>query len=207
VEEKAEFVTPHAKRKFNLVSDAYSIQNKGGIYYLTLTVISWIDVFTRKRYCDIILDSLTYCRQHKGLQLHAWIIMSNHVHLIASTADDEQLSNVLRDFKKHTSKSIIDSITNDTGESRKEWMLNLFAFAGARNKANTTYQVGQNGNHAVALFSPAVFKQKIDYLHNNPIRNGLVSKPEDYLYSSAKDYLGEKGLIEIDPVILKEYVR
>ena len=86
------------------MSNAYAINQKGGTYYLTLTVISWVDVFSRKRHRDILLDSLAHCRLNKGLQLHAWVIMTNHLHLIASTADDEQMPNVPRAFKSRRRK-------------------------------------------------------------------------------------------------------
>jgi putative transposase len=189
------------------MSNAYAIRQSGGTYFVTSTVTGWVDVFTRQRYRDIVLDSLSFCIRQKGLTVHAWVVMSNHLHLIASVSDEAYLSNVLRDFKSFTSKAILHSIATEAGESRKEWMLALFGTAGKMNAANTGFQLWQNGNRAVSLYSPAVLKQKLDYVHNNPARNGLVALPEHYLYSSAKDYIGEKGLLDIEPFILKEFVR
>ncbi len=188
------------------MSDRYAIGQPGGTYFLTTTVVNWIDIFTRDRYRTIVLDSLSHCVQHKHLTLHAWVLMSNHLHWIASAPEDVNLSDVVRDFKKFTSYAIVQSILNDGGESRRDWMMNLFGFAGTRNTSNTRYQVWQNGSHAEALFSPKVFKQKLDYLHANPVRAGWVDRPEDYRYSSARDYLGEVGLLNIEPIILKEFV-
>ena len=84
-------------------NDGYKIRDQHGIYFLTFAVVEWVDVFTRKEYADIVIESLRYCIQHKGLKLYAWCIMSNHVHLIVS-AEQGNLSDVLRDFKKFTSK-------------------------------------------------------------------------------------------------------
>jgi putative transposase len=123
------------------------------------------------------------------------------------TPDDVSLADVIRDFKKYTATALVESIKSNSGESRKRWLLDLFAFAGARNVSNKTYQVWQHGNHAEALFSEKLFAQKLDYVHNNPVRNGLVERPEDYRYSSARDYVGQKGLIEIEPIVLKVFVR
>lgn len=186
------------------MSDAYAIGQFGGMYYVTCTVVGWTDVFTRKKYCDIILDSLSFSTRHKKLSLHAWVIMSNHVHLIASVPDDVSMGDLLRDFKTFTSKAVLRGIETEPGESRKECMMPLF-----RKKLNekVTLQFWQNGNHAVSLFSNPVIKQKLDYLHNNPVRAGLVRLPEYYLYSSAIDYAGGNGLVEVEPIIFKEFVR
>lgn len=99
-------------------NDGYKIRDQQGIYFITFAVVEWVDVFTRKEYADIIIENLRYCIQHKGLKLYAWCIMSNHVHLIAS-AEQGNLSDILRDFKKFTSKAIIEAIQNNKDESRK----------------------------------------------------------------------------------------
>ncbi len=96
----------------------YKIRDQNAIHFITFAVIQWIDVFSRSVYKDIVVESLKYCQQNKGLKIHAWVIMSNHIHLICSTEEPFKLSDVLRDFKKHTSKQIIKSIENNTKESR-----------------------------------------------------------------------------------------
>lgn len=87
------------------MSTGYQIENQSGTYYLTFQVIDWVDIFTRKCYCEVILDSFDYCRKNKGLQLWAYVIMTNHVHVIVS-AKNENLSDVIRDFKRHTASTI-----------------------------------------------------------------------------------------------------
>ena len=131
--------------------------------------------------------------------------MSNHMHWIASTPDSVSLAAIVRDFKKFTVTQRIQSIQSDN-ESRRDWLLNLFGFAGKFNASNTSYQLWQNGNHAEALFSPKMFKQKLDYIHFTPVRNGLVELPEQYRYSSAQDYRVEAGLLPVEPVGLKDFV-
>ena len=104
--------------------------HSGYLYFLTLTVVDWVDVFTRPAYRHILIDSLRYCQQNKGLELYAWCLMSNHLHLIAGTQDAYNLSDILRDFKKFSSKAILKAIQEEN-ESRKDWLLNRFAYAAA----------------------------------------------------------------------------
>jgi REP element-mobilizing transposase RayT len=121
--------------------------------------------------------------------------MSNHVHLLAS-AKDGNLSDILRDFKKFTSKQIIAAIQAAEHESRRDWMLRIFQQAGEANTRNGTYQFWRQDNQPKECFSPAFTVQKLDYIHNNPVAAGLVAKPEDYLYSSARAYLtNEQSLL------------
>ena len=176
----------------------YKIRNKEGIYFVTFAVIEWIDVFTRREYADIIIESLNYCRENKGLRIHAWCLMSNHMHLIISAKQGYDLSDILRDFKKYTSRRIIHLIETNKHESRRNWMLWIFKSAGKRNKKNTTYQFWRQNNQPKEMVTNAFSDEKLDYIHNNPVESGIVSRPEDYQYSSARDYCGEKGLIEID---------
>jgi putative transposase len=177
----------------------YKIRNKEGIHFISFAVVEWVDVFTRKEYRDIVVDSLKYCQQARGLQIYSWCIMSNHVHLIVS-AKQNDLSDILRDFKKYTAKEIIRAITSHSGESRKDWMLEIFRKAGGSNSRNATHQFWRQDNQPKELFSLGFSNEKLDYVHNNPVTAGIVEKAEEYLYSSAKDYYEGKnvGLIEIE---------
>ena len=176
----------------------HKIRNKKEVHFITFAVVEWVDVFTRKEYRDILLDSFKYCQKEKGLILNCWCVMSNHVHMIAS-AKDENLSDILRDFKKYTSKHIISAIENNSSESRRDWMLKIFREQGASNPRNKEYQFWRQDNCPIELYSPKFTVQKIRYIHENPVRAGIVSRPEDYLYSSAMDYryMENKGLLEI----------
>ncbi|WP_206106666.1 transposase [Ilyomonas limi] len=100
----------------------YSIPDQGAAHFLTCTVVNWIDVFTRKDYSDIVENSLNFCIYNKGLIVYGYMIISNHIHLLVQTKNNN-LSDVLRDFKKFTSQRIIDAIANNASESRKRRML------------------------------------------------------------------------------------
>ena len=130
-----------------------------------------------------------------GLKVYEFVIMSNHLHAIVSS-NELPLSDIIRDLKKFTAKQIIEQISN-SNESRKEWLLKKFSFAGARNNNNKTYQFWQQDYHAVELSNEKMWQQRTDYIHNNPVRAGLVEHAEDYLYSSARFYYNKKCLIEL----------
>ena len=168
------------------------------IYFITDTVVDWVDVFTRPIYKQIIVDSLKFCQQEKGLSIHAWVLMSNHFHAIVSSKSSNKISDILRDFKKFTSKEIVKAILEYPQESRKKWLLNRFEYAGRDDNKITNYKFWQDGNDAQLLFSDKFIMQKLNYIHQNPVRAQIVSKAEDYLYSSAMNYAGTKGLIDID---------
>ena len=104
----------------------YKIRNQNAIHFITFSVVEWVDVFTRREYKDLLVEDLKYCQLNKGLNIHSWIIMSNHVHFILSAKEGFELSSILRDFKKHTSSRIIEAIENNRNESRKDWMMDIF---------------------------------------------------------------------------------
>ncbi|WP_276505015.1 REP-associated tyrosine transposase [Terrimonas pollutisoli] len=166
----------------------YKIRNQSAIHFITFAVVEWVDVFTKKEYRDIVLESIRHCQNERGLLLHAWCIMSNHLHLVAS-AKNNDLSDILRDFKKFTSKQITTAIESNQHESRRDWMLRIFKEEGQKNSRNSNYQFWRQDNQPQELYSPAFTFQKINYLHNNPVEAGIVEKPEYYIYSSAKDYV------------------
>jgi len=178
----------------------YKIYDQSKAYFLTFTVVGWVDVFSRKRYKDIIIDSLKYCQQNKGLNIFAYVIMTNHIHLLVNS-DNEDLSEFVRDFKKYTSKKIIESIKTEE-ESRREWMLNLFSFEASKHTRNKNFQFRIQENHPIEVYSNKFIKQKVDYIHNNPVRAGIVEKPEDYLYSSARNYAEMESCLDVIKVNL-----
>ena len=181
-----------------MATGGYKILNQDAVHFITFAVVGWVDVFTRKDYCDLVVNSLTYCQQQKGLIIYGWCIMSNHLHL-AVAARNNNLSDILRDFKKHTSKQLVQAIAANPMESRKEWMLHVFAAYGKNNSRNTYYQFWQHDNQPKEMYTDRFFNQKLDYLHNNPVAAGMVDKAEAYIYSSARDYyVGKKvGLIKV----------
>jgi len=179
--------------------DRYHITDQNAMYFMTFTVIDWVDVFTRKEYKIELVESMNYCVRKKGLTVFAWVIMSNHMHVIWQAGEGYRLSEILRDFKKFTAKKILSMIETEN-ESRKVWMLRKFEFAGKRLKRISKYKFWKDDNHAIFLdpFQSEMIDQKVDYIHNNPVSAMLVEEPQHYLFSSAKDYYGEKGMVEIE---------
>ena len=167
------------------------------LYFTTTTVIDWIDVFSRPLYKHILIESLAYCQDNKGLDIYAWVLMTNHLHLIVGIRGENTIGDFLRDFKKFTSKSIVKAIKDNLQESRKDWMMNRFRFRGANDKKITNYKFWQEDNYVEQLNSYAFYKQKLDYIHLNPVRQEIVQDPSDYLYSSARNYAGLDGLLKV----------
>lgn len=179
------------------MSSKYKVHDDAIPHFITCTTIGWIDVFSREEYKRMVVDSLSFCQLHKGLDIHAWVIMTNHLHLIVSSQINS-IPFIIRDFKKYTSKQIVQSIANNPIESRKEWMLNLFAYAGRNNNNNKDIQFWRQDYHPIALDDDYKYNQRLHYLHENPVRSGLVWEPWHYKYSSAIDYYqGEKGLLPL----------
>ncbi|TRX56178.1 transposase [Fulvivirga sp. M361] len=159
---------------FTLMSRKYKIRDQEKLYFVTFAVVYWIDVFTRRTYREIFMDSLRFCQKNKGLELYAYCLMSNHVHLIIGTNGENKIQNLLRDLKKYTSVKIIEAIKTHYGESRKEWMLWMFEQAGRRNSNNKRYQFWQQHNHPIELDTNELMTQKLNYIHNNPVKAGIV---------------------------------
>ena len=178
--------------------DRYVIADQNACYFLTFTVVDWVDVFIRPVYKQIIVDSLNFCIEKKGLFVYGWCLMTNHIHLVAQAKETYKLSHIIRDFKKFTANAVLQAI-EDEPESRKDWMLYRFEFAGKFMKHIEKYHFWQDGNHAVYLdpFKPEMFKQRLNYIYENPVRAGIVENSGDYLYSSARDYQGRDGLVNV----------
>ncbi|MDD3787360.1 MAG: transposase [Petrimonas sp.] len=180
-------------------SENYRVEKQDAVYFLTFTVTDWIDVFTRLNYRNTIADSLTYCRRNKGLKLYAWCLMTNHIHLVCSVEPPFRMSDFIRDFKKFTAKSILDDIQN-LPESRRDWMLYRFEFAGKFDNRIEKYRFWQDKSHPIELETTDMINQRLNYIHENPVRTGLVASAEDFLYSSARNYAGLNYIIEIDEI-------
>ena len=179
------------------MSRNYKFHNQENIYFISFVVVYWLDVFIRPIYKDILVDSINYCIKEKGLVVHAWIIMSSHVHMIIGTRD-KNMQDIIRDLKKFTSKAIVKSIIDNPLESRKEWLVCMMEHAGKKNGNNIKYQFWQQHNKPIELNSNEMIQQKLEYLHNNPVKEGIVNEPYEYKYSSAVDYSGGKGMINVE---------
>ncbi len=177
---------------------AYQIHNQSAVYFLTFQVVGWIDVFSRQCYRDLIIENLQYSKENKGLCLHAYVIMTNHIHLIVSHKY-ENLSGWVRDFKKYTAKEIF-KMMEEVNESRRDWFKVIFSYHGKYNKRNQVRQFWTHENHAVELYNNDLIDTRVEYIHQNPVRAGWVQYAEDYLYSSARNLAELDVVIEIDDI-------
>ncbi len=179
------------------MSRKYKFHNKAGLYFVSFATVNWIDVFTRQLYFNILVESVNYCRAKKGMELYAYCFMPSHIHLIFRSSKDQPME-LLRDFKKHTAKRVIDAIQGNLQESRKDWLLWMFKRAGEKQGNISTYQFWQHNNQPIELWSEKVIKQKIDYIHNNPVEAGFVTNPTDWKYSSARNFQNDHTVLKID---------
>ena len=177
-------------------SDGYKIRNQSGLHFMTFTVVEWIDLFSRKIYRDILVKNMQHCRQHKELSVGAFVIMSNHLHVIWQSRCGK-LSDTLRDFKSFCTKEFIVAIKEEP-ESRKNWLLHMFGFYGRTTNQNKDYKIWSGDNHPEEITSEPFLRSKLNYIHENPVRAGIVRNPEEYIYSSASNYISGKGVMEID---------
>ncbi|MEO8172796.1 MAG: transposase [Sediminibacterium sp.] len=158
--------------------------NYDAVFFVTLTVVSGVDVFTRRCYCDELVKNIQYCQKQKGLELYAYVIMTNHMHWIAGQKQGK-LNDVLRDFKSYSAKQLLSQVYNDPKESRRDWMKIVFQYNAKFQKQNAENMFWQKTNYPLECYNQKLLWQKLNYIHENPVRAGLVSKAEDWWYSSA----------------------
>jgi len=170
----------------NSISEKYKVIDSQIPTFITLTIVGWVDLFIRRKYTDLLDESLSYCIKNKGLKVHAYVYMTSHLHLIVTT-DKEEIQNIVRDFKKYTNIKLIELI-NESGESRKEWLLNKFAYEAKRSGRASKYKVWKDGFHPVTLDDNQKLMQRLNYIHYNPIDTGFVENERDWLNSSFRAY-------------------
>ncbi len=171
----------------------YRVHESHAAYFVTSTVVAWLPVFTTAARCDLLVGSLEYCRLHRGLEVYAWEILDNHIHAIVSAPD---LPRVLTDFKRHTAQRVLEQLEKENSE----WLLNQFQYFRAKHKTESAHQVWQEGSHPQEIADDAMMMQKLDYLHDNPVKRGLVAAAEHWRYSSAHEWCpGAIPLLRCDP--------
>ena len=172
------------------------------LYFSTSTIVDWLPVFTTDSYFSIIVNSLKYCQSQKGLNIVAYVIMPEHIHLVTSNPEEGSLSDITRDLKRFTSKEITRQLERDNEVS----LLNVLQKSAAKGRGNTEYKVWQDGFHPEAIYSETFLNQKVEYIHYNPVRRGLVSRPEEWRYSSARNYTShDETIIEVDTFLEKTF--
>ncbi|RHW20153.1 REP-associated tyrosine transposase [Pseudomonas jilinensis] len=160
-------------------------------HFLTCTVVEWLPLFTRPVLVEILLDCWRHQRTHQDLRLYGYVVLENHLHFVAQSPD---LPKRVSAFKSYTARRIIDHL-----EHNGPWQaLQRLRQYKRTHKVDRTYQLWQEGSHAELVCSEAVMREKLDYIHLNPVKRGYVDRAEHWRYSSARNYIGEQGLIEVD---------
>ena len=170
----------------------YVILEPDQTHFLTCTVVEWLPVFTRPDAVSILLESWSHLRANNGLRLFGYVILENHLHFVAQAP---RLDKCLSSFKSFTAARLIELLE----EHKAERLLSRLREAKRAHKRDREYQFWQEGSHAELIVSEAVMREKLDYIHHNPVKRGYVDLPEHWRASSARNYLGQHGLIEIDP--------
>jgi REP element-mobilizing transposase RayT len=171
----------------------YRIHEPHATYFITSTIIEWLPVFTTSACCDVLVRSLLHCREHRQLQIHAWVIMENHFHAIVS---GPELPVTLGNLKRFTAHELLAQIKLE----KRNWLLNQLTYFRAAHKKLQEHQVWQEGVHPQQIDTDAMMEQKMDYIHNNPVMRGMVVGPEHWRYSSAHEWLsGGHPLFNCDP--------
>lgn len=171
-------------------------------YFITFNVVDWVDVFVRPAYKRVVTDALNEYVASQGLIIYAWCLMSNHLHMVAEVKPGYHFAVVIRQLKKAVARKIMEAIEEEP-DPRREWMLARFANFSQCLKRIEKYPLWQDCNHPVHVQSDnrASLLEHIRYIHENPTRDRIVEFPEEYLYSSARDYSGMKGLVNIRKVM------
>ena len=171
----------------------YRVNNERAAHFITSTVVEWLPVFTTEACCDIVVRSLEFCREHKGLKVHAWVIMDNHFHAILSAPE---LSRIIARLRKFTAHEILRQLKVEG----REWLLNQLGYFRSAHKQMSAHQIWQEGVHPQSITSDEMMLQKLEYLHKNPVKRALVASPEHWRYSSAHEWLeGAMPVLRVDP--------
>ncbi|MFM2064640.1 MAG: hypothetical protein RLZZ507_4311 [Cyanobacteriota bacterium] len=160
-------------------------------HFITSTIVNWMPLFGQTELVQIIIDSLNFLQRQHRLTLYGYVIMENHLHLIAAAAN---LSKEIGNFKSFTARSIIDLLH----KNKAEYILGQLEFYKLRHKIKQEYQLWQEGFHPQAIFNEEIFRQKLEYMHNNPVRRGYVDDPAHWRYSSYRNYMGLPSLLEVE---------
>jgi putative transposase len=156
----------------------------GGVFFVTLTVAGWTDVFIRAEYRDEIIANLNFCHAKKGLRIYAFCLMTNHLHMIAA-CEEGHLNTVLGHFKSFTAKKMMALIRENSKESRRTSLVNRLTFLSHIRQRDANYQFWESNNYPEQIENDHFYLQKERYIHLNPVRAGFVLRPEDWLHSSA----------------------
>ena len=169
----------------------YKIYEPTHPHFITCTVLNWISLFTRKESVEILLDSFRYLQRTDNLILYAYVILENHIHIVAQSDD---IAKTMAKFKRHTARELLKLLQRENVKT----ILEQLAFYKKAHKSDRQYQVWQEGLQPKLIQTDAMMKSKINYIHQNPVKRGYIDEASHWRYSSARDYEGRGGLLEIE---------
>jgi len=168
----------------------YQIRENQVPYFQTCTIVGWLPVFTRRETVQILLDTFNWLRENKAFELYGYVILENHLHFVSSSPEHIKAIQI---FKSFTARKIIDYLV----EKNAYMLLQQLAYYKLQHKVQSHYQLWQEGTHAEQILNSGMMRQKLDYIHYNPVERGYVDEPVHWRYSSARNYAGQVGLVEI----------
>ena len=133
------------------MSRNYKFLNPEGLYFISFAVVGWLDVFTRNEYKDLFLESVRFCQKEKGLEIHAWCIMTSHIHLVFRSIKGQKPELLIGDLKRFTSRAIVKAIEENPRESRKKFLLDFFRKEAAKSSNVAHYQFWRHDNKPIEL--------------------------------------------------------
>ncbi len=169
----------------------YRVVEDGKTYFITSSTINWLPLFSVPPLAEIVINSLKFLQQQRRIKLHAWVLMETHLHIIATSQD---MSGEMRKAKSYTARRIVDYLKKDG----PAFFLKQLQFFKKRHKGQQIHQVWQEGIHPKLILDEQMLEKTILYVHYNPVKRGYVDNPEQWRYSSARDYAGLDGLVEIE---------
>jgi REP element-mobilizing transposase RayT len=168
----------------------YTITDNNAPHFLTFTVLNWLAIFTRPATVQIILDALLWRQNHKDIRVYGYVILENHIHCILQAPD---LRQQVHDFKAFTAKEILRYLE----QNKAHKILEQLSFFKKSHKTDSNYQLWEEGSHPQLIQNEEMLRQKLDYIHLNPVKRGYVEDAVHWRYSSARNYEGHAGLIPI----------
>lgn len=168
----------------------YSFAEHDRAHFLTCTVVEWLPVFTRQEAVQIIIDCWTHLQQHRGLKLYGYVVLENHLHVVAQA---DELPEVWTSFKKFTARQLIELLQ----QRKADTLLRRMEFVYRARRTGCHHQFWQEGSHPQAILDSEMLRQKLRYIHENPVKRGYVDQPEDWRWSSARNYAGRDGMIDV----------
>ena len=168
------------------------------LYFITTTIVEWQYVFVNIPLFEVLIESMKHCVANKGLHIHGYVLMPNHAHYLVSAEPANHLSDIIRDYQRYTSHRITELL--EAGNQKET--LSVFRMAANQDGRGNTYKVWQEGFHPMAIESEKFFQEKLEYIHQNPVRKGFVEEPEQWKYSSARNYLlGDHTIIDVECIV------